>query len=521
MPYDFSDVPDEVLNSALSNTWALPEDARVAASVERARRDAARREGSVPGGAPAAAAPNVEQNLAAAATPIAVEPMAGPSKRDAYAARMEAAGYTPKEAGMAADYEGTMKGAYELPESDETLRRGAAYQRDQDRRMGRFDANLADAMGHNVGPGMSTEIMPNASSRPAWAANAFGGEMINVDGVMVMAYDLGDGKLRYSLGDVKRAKEAAIDAQRSAELSKNAQEDLAAYGTRQLFRESDQIDPKTGYPVVEQMPSTGPAPGMELTPEEEEQQKRLGARRAAEARTRDSHAYRRAQAIRMGEAANMKPSEAMALLRQPGGQAQLAMRGADAAASRRMAARERLRAVTDIAGGSQNLNPVMRAQINALLNARDLESTNPDAARSLRYTLPGGKLAAEVDARQAELAARLAGNAITAALAGQGQGQQAAELRSQQRMENLRTIAGQAAMDAFFDSARREEAEKALIAAGASAVEREMILADLFGVTPAGPAQGTPSGSSAPSLFPGRPPAPPPSNPLAAPRPYG
>lgn len=488
MATDFSQVPqdqmDHIMGLLDNNPDFIPNvDERRAFTAEYFRRKS---------GSPAKPASNVEANLEAAAAPIALEPVAGPSKRDAYAARMEAAGYTPKEAGMAADYEGRQQGAYELQESDETLRRGAAYQRDQDRRMGQFDATLADAMGHNAGPGMATEIMPNAGSRPAWAENAFGGEMINVDGVMVQAYDLGDGKLRYTLGDVKRAKEAAIDAQRSAELSKNAQEDLANYGTRQLYRTTDQIDPKTGFPMVEPMPSTGPAPGMDLSDEEQAQQRRLGERRAAEARTRESHAYKRAQAIRMGESAGMLPSEAMALLSQPGGQAKLAMMGADAAAKRRMAARERLRAVTALAGGSQNLNPVMRAQINTLLKAQEMESTNPDAARSLRYTLPGGRLAAEVDRANAEAAMDIVKRQNIGALFNRD-AEAARGMQAEAWLRKGRTLAGTAADDAggMFGGDPRTAADRALIRAGYSSEERRMILDEMFG-PPAGqpPAAG-------------------------------
>lgn len=498
MATDFSQVPQDQMEYIMglleNNPDFIPNvDERRAFTAEYFRRKS---------GAPAKPASNVEANLEAAATPIAVEPVAGPSKRDAYAARMEAAGYTPAEAGMAADYEGRQQGAYELQESDETLRRGAAYQRDQDRRMGQFDATLADAYGHNMGPGMSTEIMPNAGSRPAWAENAFGGEMINVDGVMVQAYDLGDGKMRYTLGDVKRAKEAAIDAQRSAELSKNAQEDLANYGTRQLYQyEYDQNggiarDPRTGVVKVSRAPSTGLEGTAPLSAEEEAQQDRLGSRKAAEAR---QYAQNRALAMMPGRRQYEQDRDAR---------------------------RQLVAANAMLAGGSQNLNPMMRAQIGALRAAQALEATDPDAARSLRYTLPGGRLAAEVDRSNADAAMRIVERQNIGALLNRD-AEMAMGMRAEQRMQGGRALAGQAAQGAggLWGGDPRTAADRALIRAGYSAAERAMILDEMFGGAavgqPATPGTPMPEGPSQGQQFPGQAPAPPPRNPLAAPRPYG
>lgn len=346
---DFSRVPDDQMDHIMglleSNPDFIPNvEERRAFTAEYFRRRK-----------PAAAspAPNVEQNLDAAATPIPVEPMAGPSRRDAYAARMEAAGYTPQEAGMAADYEGTMEGAYELPESDETLRRGAAYQRDQDRRMGQFDASLADAMGHNVGPGMSTEIMPNAGSRPAWAENAFGGEMINVDGVMVQAYDLGDGKLRYSLGDVKRAQEAQMAAQRDASWRAMIDDDKAKYGDT--------------------------LPKAQLTLD---QLRNRDARSRAEANQRAQYEARRQFQI-ANKDRPLTPSE-----------------------QSRKERRETRAYMAGLAGGSSGLRGgpggnMAGLRALAMLRGVDRKDMTPEQ-RNLLYAAPGGRAAAEVDAKNNE-----------------------------------------------------------------------------------------------------------------------
>lgn len=463
---------DAQLEIAYRNRASLSPEER--AMVEEAHAELVRRRNAAFAGTPAPVVSQPEpadfpDPVESAAAPITPDPVVAPapSKRDAYAARMEAAGYTPKEAGMAADYEGTMKGAYELQESDETLRRGAAYMRDQDRRTGQFDANLADAMGHNAGPGMSTEIMPNAGSRPAWAKNAFGGEMINVDGVMVQAYDLGDGQLRYSLGDVKRAKEAQAGAQRDASWRAMIDDDKAKYGDPML--KDDQVT--------------------------QEQYDNRNARKRAEVRE-----------VMQNRALRLHPNRA-AFERE-------------VAARRALVARNAM-----LAGGSQNLNPMMRAQIGAINMAND-PNTDPEVARSLRYTLPGGRLAAEVDARQAEMAARLAGNAITAALAGQGQGQQAAELRARARMENGLALAGQAANNAggLWGGDPRTAADRALRNAGYAAAERAQILDEMFGPgdMPGAPIDaGAEEAPSNAQQFPGQPATPAPRNPLAAPRPYG
>lgn len=137
--------------------------------------------------------------------------------------------------------------------------------------------------------------------------------------------------------------------------------------------------------------------------------------------------------------------------------------------------RDFLRRRNMLAGGSNNINGGNVAMFNQLAMMRPEEQI-----RQLQYALPGGQLLAQVEARQLDQAARLAGDAITGALAGQGQADRAVELRNAQRMENFRVVAGKAATDAGVGYARRD-AERALIAAGASLPEREEVLRGLFG----------------------------------------
>jgi hypothetical protein len=88
----------------------------------------------------------------------------------------------------------------------------------------------------------------------------------------------------------------------------------------------------------------------------------------------------------------------------------------DKATDRRLAeqkaARDNWRATAMLAGGSQNLNSGNRWIANSLVRM-----SPEDRAESTRYMLPGGQLAAQVDAANAEAAAGMAQRAMTAFLA--------------------------------------------------------------------------------------------------------
>lgn len=97
-----------------------------------------------------------------------------------------------------------------------------------------------------------------------------------------------------------------------------------------------------------------------------------------------------------------------------------------------------------LAGGQPTGGPRgTKAVANAFLMMND-PSLSEEQQQSLRYMLPGGALAAQVDARQLDMAAGLARQAITGALAGTAQGPMAAaqaelaQLQAQAERDKLR-----------------------------------------------------------------------------------
>lgn len=102
------------------------------------------------------------------------------------------------------------------------------------------------------------------------------------------------------------------------------------------------------------------------------------------------------------------------------------------------------RAQSMLAGGQPTGGPGgTKVVANALMMLND-PSLSEEQRQSLRYMLPGGALAAQVDARQLDMAAGLARNAITGALAGTAQGPMAAaqaelaQLQAQAERDKLR-----------------------------------------------------------------------------------
>lgn len=365
-----------------------------------------------------------DDRLAAAATPVTPDPsLRGRPAADAAAtlrSRMLAAGYTEDEADSMIRQESGMEHAFALPPSDDALRRGVAYQRGQDQRVGAFNRSLDGAYGAPASaatkPGMFTGSHGATYSREANGSayapltNFQPGATVMVDGVEVPAFDVGDGTLRYRLGDVKRAQEAAHNSRLAAMFSESAQEDLANYGTRQLYEykrdEKGNLIPGRGTPI----PTTGDLndPNAEdksyptLTPDEAAQQDNLATRRDME--------YRQAEQNRMLRSRTAGKSDAME------------------AENRAFMRRRNL-----LAGGSQNITSDNRGMWNqlALLPAED-------QIRQLSYALPGGSLRAGVDARQLDQAARFAQQAITGALAGAGQADMAGRVAAQRSRDLAR-----------------------------------------------------------------------------------
>lgn len=181
--------------------------------------------------------------------------------------------------------------------------------------------------------------------------------------------------------------------------------------------------------------------------------------------------------------------------------------------------RNRVRSMAMLAGGSNNINSDNRWMFNALL-----ELPPDERQAALRQMLPMNPVRAQVEARQLDSAARLAQQAVTGALALQGQPNPLA-IRETQRMDDLRAKAGQAANSVWNKDYSYEAAEEVLINEGATREQRRAILEDLFGPgagdgkpTAGAPADDSPSQGQ---YFPGQGPSTPPRNPLAAPRPFG
>lgn len=125
---------------------------------------------------------SVDANLDAAATPVTPDPTLKPrstppaarrrSPQEDYEARLVAAGYTADEARRLADYEARQVGAFNPAfSSDETLRAGARYMREQDRRLGIFESDMDLAYGQTrPRPSQPQELVPHAG----WSDNLDG-----------------------------------------------------------------------------------------------------------------------------------------------------------------------------------------------------------------------------------------------------------------------------------------------------------------------------------------------------------
>lgn len=228
---------------------------------------------------------------------------------------------------------------------------------------------------------------------------------VSADGYVVPSLQgavgpVGDGQF-YRLGDENAAKEAEADARRAEWTSRFAKEDLNQYGTRQLYQyrrdQNGNIIPGRGVAI----PTTGipndPALVMEddggfgveaagrkhspLTPDEITQQQLLGRRRDME--------YREVEQNKA-----LRP-------RTSGKYEEMMARG-----------RAKVAARAELAGGSQNLNSGNNATVNALLRM-----TPEQRARQESYMMPGGVLAAQVDAQNQANAGKIAQQVVTGMLA--------------------------------------------------------------------------------------------------------
>lgn len=207
---------DAELEVAYRNRASLPPAQR--AAIEQAHADLVvrrNRERGLPN--PVPGHDNVENDLDAAATPLTpepeVKPKAAPAARDVYRQDLEDAGWTAGEADRIMEDEAGMPHAFERPVNIEFQRDAVRGQRSREAGRARFEQSVDDAYGRPASPSMgATYTRDGNGSAYAPVTDFGGGQTAMVDGVEVPVFDLGDGKQRYRLGDVKRAQEAAHDA---------------------------------------------------------------------------------------------------------------------------------------------------------------------------------------------------------------------------------------------------------------------------------------------------------------------
>lgn len=249
---DFSQLSDVQLDHLLGQAGADPfsEDYRETQALRaekerRLRARAARPQAVVP-----KPPEDVDANLEAAATPIAVESTAG---------EKPASWRSMSDEDIAAPLELEAGGGQGVTRADlakygERYRQAIRnnYERAVAGRKAELDAGYQDP--DQAAYNSATGVAPAAAADP---------EFVVVDGVRVPAFLLGDGKPfggMYRLGDLNRAKEAANEARLSDMFSQSAQEDLDRYGDRQTFRyqrdENDNLVTVNGRLVPDEIPTT-------------------------------------------------------------------------------------------------------------------------------------------------------------------------------------------------------------------------------------------------------------------------
>jgi hypothetical protein len=501
MATDFSQVPDdrmdEIFGLLENNPEFIPNvEQRQAFVAEYFRR---RKPQS------AAPATNVDENLEAAATPIAPDSEVGTGPRYAPPAGSLQAWQRQSDLyqrgiGLEPDPEEREtvdevrwrfdsergRGAYDAHMKRKAVRdrvkeEGERYGRELREQFARGDAESRaareagyqdpDQAAYNAATGAPA----GEAARSQSAALGFlGGDTMVSEGVVVpVRHRDARGVPMTTDGDIKRAKEAANEARLAKMFSDQAKEDLQAYGTRKLFEYKRDAAGNLTSEVVP-VDTEGPAPDEDLgemrdsalNPIEAEQQVRLAKRKAMEKRQYEQNRMLRNHPSRV------KYENEQALRRR------------------------RATAMAMLAGGSQNLNPQSRAAIASFMAMNDF---NPDTftdeqKSSLRYVAPGGLLAAEVDARNAEQSGRMAQQAMTAFL--NNNPGQADDMRRERRLQELRVIAGNAYNNSggMWGGDAHTNVVAALRGAGASTEETALVMGPLFGVGPRPGPSGAPAG---------------------------
>jgi hypothetical protein len=399
---------------------------------------------------PKPAPTNVDANLEAAATPVTPDPSLkpkaapAPDPQSAHAARMVAAGYTPDEARIGAEYESRQVGAFNPAFSnDETLRAGAAYMRDQDRREGAFERELDLAYGTTpdpsgppdltqfnppappIRPGMSRGVvgprtddgrdpMPAPNFQTQDEADAYYTRPVDPKtGVMtpspadqaMMARGFvpvytPDGGISYSLaadydGPGGIADQMSPAARRQASAYEGPNGVRIGADNRPIYDPLKGTPQRTAWENVQVNTPFGPRAVLRLTDE---------------ARQAQADRRNRAAADRVAARTGINAKE----LLDPTARGLASSRDYE---NDRQARRSFLANRNMLAGGSHNINSGNAAMFNQLAMMSPEEQI-----RQLQYALPGGELRAQVDARQLDTAARLAQQAVTGALAGTAAG---------------------------------------------------------------------------------------------------
>lgn len=347
---------------------------------------------------------NVERDLEASATPItpdpAVKPKAAkPPLRQRMEQRLIDAGRTPEEAarGVDADFErnagtpGEMNEAlferYNTPANNAALARRVAEGRVVEGRQAAFESD------YNAATGLGND----AALPPMEGYNEHTGEYTTPRVLHPMI-----------------ARDRAIAQQQEAEHAamieaKYGQEIAARWraGDKSAIIPQHIKDANAEWAQTEKDAYSNPSVLVR-----EAARQRL---RDREERTRNNPSYVEREIVRWSDATGLPPAQVRQMLAKDPAQARAMLRddaNGQRAAARR-AAKDHWRAVTMLAGGSQNINGANRAFFNQLAMLPPQERM-----QQLQYALPGGAERAAVDSRSLDVAARLAGNAIAGQLGG-------------------------------------------------------------------------------------------------------
>lgn len=421
---------EEELNYAYSVRMTLPPAER--AAIEKAHAEMVRRKDRERG--TPNPPDNVNANLEAAASEVTPDPVLTPRRAPkprpvdpaaAYAARMEAAGFTPEEAAVGAEYESRQPGGFNPAfSSDETLRAGAAYMRGQDVVEAALERQL-DAV-YGARPARPVAAARRPEGRVPRDPEDYRFETRT--GVVGPRTDDGrKPRLAPTFRDAEEAAEYYVrprNPETGELMPSRADEAMAARGFVATDTPLGESAYQLGYVAGEPAPEgvidelnyyrNHRLPNGELAYQMESKDGPTGTFEVLA----PSPALRKYQADRAqklsAERVASKTGLSAAPLMDP------EARGAAYRkyhADRKQAQMDRLANRNWLAGGSQNINSGNRAMWNQLATLSPEEQI-----RQLQYALPGGELRAQVDARQLDMAARLAQNAVTGALAGTAAG---------------------------------------------------------------------------------------------------